>query len=114
MKQQLLQQAEYCTEMGAAACTLLWGVSSSEEAVRAILGGVSGNRGCLQGAYTLHPSLPSLTQQFWNTLGVGDCNLVLWGYENQMPGEAFSPRRWVVLVAVVPPPDCGLALCVCN
>ncbi|XP_023571633.1 heat shock factor 2-binding protein isoform X2 [Octodon degus] len=30
-KQQLLQQAEYCTEMGAAACTLLWGVSSSEE-----------------------------------------------------------------------------------
>ncbi|XP_074180685.1 heat shock factor 2-binding protein isoform X1 [Rhinolophus sinicus] len=39
VKQQLLQQAEYCTEMGAAACTLLWGVSSSEEAVRAILGG---------------------------------------------------------------------------
>ncbi|XP_055270812.1 heat shock factor 2-binding protein isoform X2 [Moschus berezovskii] len=30
-KQQLLQQAEYCTEMGAAACTILWGVSSSEE-----------------------------------------------------------------------------------
>lgn len=40
-KQQLLQQAEYCTEMGAAACTLLWGVSSSEEVVKAILGGVS-------------------------------------------------------------------------
>lgn len=39
VKRQLLQQAEYCTEMGAAACTLLWGVSSSEEAVRAILGG---------------------------------------------------------------------------
>ncbi|XP_066891308.1 heat shock factor 2-binding protein isoform X6 [Kogia breviceps] len=38
-KQQLLQQAEYCTEMGAAACTILWGVSSSEEAVKAILGG---------------------------------------------------------------------------
>ncbi|XP_019064902.1 heat shock factor 2-binding protein isoform X2 [Fukomys damarensis] len=38
-KQQLLQQAEYCTEMGAAACTLLWGVTSSEEVVRAILGG---------------------------------------------------------------------------
>ncbi|KAM5154026.1 heat shock factor 2-binding protein isoform 1-T3 [Callospermophilus lateralis] len=38
-KQQLLQQAEYCTEMGAAACTLLWGVSSSEEVVKAILGG---------------------------------------------------------------------------
>lgn len=27
--------------MGAAACTLLWGVSSSEEVVKAILGGVS-------------------------------------------------------------------------
>ncbi|XP_071071091.1 heat shock factor 2-binding protein isoform X2 [Dasypus novemcinctus] len=38
-KQQLLQQAEYCTEMGAAACTLLWGVSSSEDVVKAILGG---------------------------------------------------------------------------
>ncbi|XP_025891996.1 heat shock factor 2-binding protein isoform X4 [Nothoprocta perdicaria] len=37
-KQQLLQQAEYCTEMGAAVCTLLWGVSSSEEAVKNILG----------------------------------------------------------------------------
>lgn len=40
-KQQLLQQAEYCTELGAAACTILWGVSSSEEVVKAILGGVS-------------------------------------------------------------------------
>nr|KAF6394472.1 heat shock transcription factor 2 binding protein [Rousettus aegyptiacus] len=38
-RQQLQQQAEYCTEMGAAACTLLWGVSSSEEVVTAILGG---------------------------------------------------------------------------
>ncbi|XP_059955688.1 heat shock factor 2-binding protein isoform X2 [Mesoplodon densirostris] len=38
-KQQLLQQAEYCTEMGAAACTILWDVSSSEEVVKAILGG---------------------------------------------------------------------------
>ncbi|XP_013360426.1 PREDICTED: heat shock factor 2-binding protein isoform X3 [Chinchilla lanigera] len=38
-KQQLLQQAEYCTEMGATACTLLWGVSSSEEVVKAMLGG---------------------------------------------------------------------------
>ncbi|XP_057261017.1 heat shock factor 2-binding protein isoform X4 [Pezoporus wallicus] len=38
-KQQLLQQAEYCTEMGAAVCTLLWGVSSNEEAVKTILGG---------------------------------------------------------------------------
>ncbi|XP_031316439.2 heat shock factor 2-binding protein isoform X1 [Camelus dromedarius] len=38
-RQQLLQQAEYCTEMGAAACTILWGVSSSEEVVKAILAG---------------------------------------------------------------------------
>ncbi|XP_045708566.1 heat shock factor 2-binding protein [Phyllostomus hastatus] len=38
-KQQLQQQAEYCTEMGAAACTLLWGASRSEGVVRAILGG---------------------------------------------------------------------------
>ncbi|XP_072470935.1 heat shock factor 2-binding protein isoform X2 [Notamacropus eugenii] len=39
LKQQLLQQAEYCTEMGAATCTLLWSVSSSEDVVKAILGG---------------------------------------------------------------------------
>ncbi|XP_029794703.1 heat shock factor 2-binding protein isoform X1 [Suricata suricatta] len=38
-KQQLLQQAEYCTAMGAVACTLLWGVSGSEDVVKAILGG---------------------------------------------------------------------------
>ncbi|ERE86843.1 heat shock factor 2-binding protein [Cricetulus griseus] len=38
-KQQLLQQAEYCTQMGAVTCTLLWGVSRSEEVVKAILGG---------------------------------------------------------------------------
>nr|XP_028583143.1 heat shock factor 2-binding protein isoform X6 [Podarcis muralis] len=37
-KQQLLQQAEYCTEMGAAVCTLLWSISSNEEAVKSILG----------------------------------------------------------------------------
>ncbi|KAL7983646.1 hypothetical protein Chor_000522 [Crotalus horridus] len=37
-KQQLLQQAEYCTEMGAAVCTLLWSVSNNEEAVKNILG----------------------------------------------------------------------------
>ncbi|XP_077198945.1 heat shock factor 2-binding protein isoform X2 [Paroedura picta] len=36
-KQQLLQQAEYCTEMGASVCTLLWSVSSNEEAVKSIL-----------------------------------------------------------------------------
>lgn len=40
-REQLVQQAEYCTQMGAAACTLLWGVSSSEDVVKAILGGVS-------------------------------------------------------------------------
>ncbi|XP_041067872.1 heat shock factor 2-binding protein [Carcharodon carcharias] len=38
-RQQLLQQAEYCTEMGAAVCTLLWSVSSNEESVKFILGG---------------------------------------------------------------------------
>lgn len=41
VRQQLAQQAEYCTEMGAATCTLLWGVSSSEDVVKAMLGGVS-------------------------------------------------------------------------
>ncbi|KAH0624797.1 hypothetical protein JD844_032612 [Phrynosoma platyrhinos] len=44
-KQQLLQQAEYCTEMGAAVCTLLWSVSSNEETVKSILGSVSSING---------------------------------------------------------------------
>ncbi|XP_007907003.1 heat shock factor 2-binding protein isoform X2 [Callorhinchus milii] len=38
-RHQLLQQAEYCTAMGAAVCTLLWSVSSKEESVKIILGG---------------------------------------------------------------------------
>ncbi|XP_047574958.1 heat shock factor 2-binding protein isoform X3 [Lutra lutra] len=38
-RRQLLLQAEYCTDMGAAACTLLWGVSASEDVVKAMLGG---------------------------------------------------------------------------
>uniref|UniRef100_A0A6I8N1Z1 Heat shock transcription factor 2 binding protein n=1 Tax=Ornithorhynchus anatinus TaxID=9258 RepID=A0A6I8N1Z1_ORNAN len=38
-KLQLLQQAEYCTEMGSAACTLLWGITSNEGAAQAIIGG---------------------------------------------------------------------------
>ncbi|XP_069059339.1 heat shock factor 2-binding protein [Pleurodeles waltl] len=37
-RQQLLQQAEYCTEMGAATCTLLWGVSNNEDVVKNIVG----------------------------------------------------------------------------
>ncbi|XP_043928180.1 heat shock factor 2-binding protein [Protopterus annectens] len=38
-RQQLLQQADYCTQMGAAVCTLLWSVSSKEETVKTILAG---------------------------------------------------------------------------
>ncbi|MBN3296767.1 HSF2B protein, partial [Amia calva] len=36
-REQLQQQAEYCTQMGAAVCTLLWSTSSKEEAVKDIL-----------------------------------------------------------------------------
>ncbi|XP_060054782.1 heat shock factor 2-binding protein isoform X1 [Erinaceus europaeus] len=36
-RQQLERQAAYCTEMGAAACTLLWGATSSEDVVKAML-----------------------------------------------------------------------------
>lgn len=66
VKQQLVRQAEYCTEMGAATCTLLWGVSSSEDVVKAMLGGVSTagtqasswglQHGC-GGTHMLHPFL---------------------------------------------------------
>ncbi|KAL4656983.1 heat shock factor 2-binding protein isoform X2 [Arapaima gigas] len=36
-QEQLQQQAEFCTMLGAASCTLLWSVSSKEEAVKDIL-----------------------------------------------------------------------------
>ncbi|XP_031414302.1 heat shock factor 2-binding protein isoform X3 [Clupea harengus] len=36
-REQLQQQAEFCTGLGAASCTLLWSASSKEEAVRDIL-----------------------------------------------------------------------------
>ncbi|XP_028837356.1 heat shock factor 2-binding protein [Denticeps clupeoides] len=36
-REQLQQQAEFCTELGAAACTLLWSASGKEEAVRDML-----------------------------------------------------------------------------
>ncbi|XP_053313321.1 heat shock factor 2-binding protein [Spea bombifrons] len=39
LQEQSLQQAEFCTLMGSTLCTLLWGVSSREEAVRSLLGG---------------------------------------------------------------------------
>uniref|UniRef100_A0A8K9UZZ7 Heat shock transcription factor 2 binding protein n=1 Tax=Oncorhynchus mykiss TaxID=8022 RepID=A0A8K9UZZ7_ONCMY len=37
-REQLQQQAEFCTGLGAASCTLLWSTSSKEEAVKDILG----------------------------------------------------------------------------
>ncbi|TSK17860.1 Heat shock factor 2-binding protein [Bagarius yarrelli] len=36
-REQLQQQAEFCTELGAATCTVLWSASRREEAVRDIL-----------------------------------------------------------------------------
>lgn len=40
LQQQLSQQADYCTSMGAACCTLLWRVSRQEECIHSILSGV--------------------------------------------------------------------------
>ena len=40
LQQQLSQQADYCTSMGAACCTLLWRVSRQEESIHSILSGV--------------------------------------------------------------------------
>ncbi|KAM6416185.1 heat shock factor 2-binding protein isoform 2-T2 [Pluvialis apricaria] len=61
-KQQLLQQAEYCTEMGAAVCTLLWGVSSNEEAVKAILGGSKAAKFFTITAQTMESFVKSLSE----------------------------------------------------
>lgn len=40
-REQLQQQAEFCTGLGAATCTVLWSASRREEAVRDILADVS-------------------------------------------------------------------------
>lgn len=40
-REQLQQQAEFCTGLGAASCTLLWSASRREDAVRDILADVS-------------------------------------------------------------------------
>ncbi|KAM4683507.1 heat shock factor 2-binding protein [Amazona ochrocephala] len=61
-KQQLLQQAEYCTEMGAAVCTLLWGVSSNEEAVKTILGGTKAVKFFTITAQTMESFVKSLSE----------------------------------------------------
>ncbi|XP_055657438.1 heat shock factor 2-binding protein isoform X1 [Falco peregrinus] len=61
-KQQLLQQAEYCTEMGAAVCTLLWGVSGNEEAVKTILGGSKVVKFFTMTAQTMESFVKSLSE----------------------------------------------------
>ncbi|XP_074459149.1 heat shock factor 2-binding protein isoform X2 [Larus michahellis] len=61
-KQQLLQQAEYCTEMGAAVCTLLWGVSSNEEAVKTLLGGSKAVKFFTITAQTMESFVKSLSE----------------------------------------------------
>ncbi|KAM3936008.1 heat shock factor 2-binding protein [Leptodactylus fuscus] len=38
LREQSAQQVDFCTQMGSALCTLLWGVSNREETVKSILG----------------------------------------------------------------------------
>ncbi|XP_044129627.1 heat shock factor 2-binding protein [Bufo gargarizans] len=38
LREQNVQQVDFCSQMGSALCTLLWGVSNREETVRSILG----------------------------------------------------------------------------
>ena len=40
MNQQMGDQSEYCSSMGAAVCTLLWRVSRQQDSVASLLGGV--------------------------------------------------------------------------
>ncbi|XP_072118275.1 heat shock factor 2-binding protein [Mobula birostris] len=63
-RQQLLQQAEYCTEMGAAVCTLLWRVSSNEESVKFILGGNKAEKFFTIVAQTLESFVKSTDENF--------------------------------------------------
>ncbi|KAM4046672.1 heat shock factor 2-binding protein [Anomaloglossus baeobatrachus] len=38
LQERSVQQVDFCTQMGSAVCTLLWGVSNKEETVKSILG----------------------------------------------------------------------------
>ncbi|CAI8056247.1 Heat shock factor 2-binding protein [Geodia barretti] len=63
LQQQLSQQADYCTSMGAACCTLLWRVSRQEESIHSILSG-SKVKDLLQlGASTLQSYLDTYTNE---------------------------------------------------
>ena len=47
LNDQLSQQADYCSSLGAASCTLLWRVSQREDCIHSILSGVSVYRSSL-------------------------------------------------------------------
>jgi hypothetical protein len=57
LQQQLSQQADYCTSMGAACCTLLWRVSRQEECIHSILSGSKVSDFLQLGASTLQSYL---------------------------------------------------------
>ncbi|KAE8620990.1 hypothetical protein XENTR_v10004642 [Xenopus tropicalis] len=63
LREQSVQQAEYCSHMGAAACTLLWGVSHKEEVVLSILGGSKAPMFFSLAAQTLSSFVRSLTSE---------------------------------------------------
>ncbi|OCT93542.1 heat shock factor 2-binding protein [Xenopus laevis] len=63
LREQSMQQSEYCSHMGAAACTLLWGVSHKEEAVLSILGGSKATMFFSLASQTLRSFVQSLTSE---------------------------------------------------
>ncbi|XP_063301724.1 heat shock factor 2-binding protein isoform X2 [Pelobates fuscus] len=63
LQEQSVQQAEFCTHMGSATCTLLWAVSNREEAVKSILGGGKANAFFTLAAQTLSSYVASLNEE---------------------------------------------------
>ncbi|KAM4701415.1 heat shock factor 2-binding protein [Discoglossus pictus] len=63
LQAQSLQQAEYCTHMGATLCTLLWGVSNREEAVKTMLGGSQASMFFTLAAQTVSSFVETLGEQ---------------------------------------------------
>lgn len=77
LSQQLTQQAEFCSSMGAACCTLLWRVSRHEDCIHSILGGSKVSEFLTLTGSTL--------QSFLATYGQGE-----------MPGETSEEAQFVL------------------
>ena len=103
LSQQLTQQADYCSSMGAACCTLLWRVSRHEDCIHSILGGVSQPHACVSLLYRVEgfPTPPfsssqSKVQEFLALTGSTLQSFLATYGRGEMPGETSEEAQFVL------------------